>query len=221
MVNPETPTAQLQHQFNYCPCSYLDESWLKETQPWISRLQDWRKQALVNQWCIEHWQLSPISEHIFDQRYHSLALLPVEAMNKLLLMIGGAMYSESMRRVVLKQPKQSLIHVFGVEETRFFIQQGPMLISRWPAGWQKSLPATIDEVNLEKAARELGYSWVHFLLLNSPPELLQRWRLKLDRQFTQTDLSADWFDDTHQDLAYRLIKKIAKQVIPQWFHLLK
>jgi len=221
VVSPELPMAQLQHQLNYCPCSYIDESWLKESQPWILRLQDWRKQARVNQWCIDHWRLSSITEHVFNQRYHSLVLLPPEPMNQLLLMLGGVMHCESMRQVILKQPKRSLNHIFGVDETRFLIQQGPMLISKWPSGWQRNLPATIDEASFEKAARELGYLWVHFLLVNSPPELLQRWQLKLDRQYTQSDLSADWFDDTHRDLAYRLIKKIAKQVIPQWFHLLK
>ncbi len=75
--------------------------------------------------------------------------------------------------------------------------------------------------SFEKTARELGYLWVTFLLAKSPSELVQRWQFKLDRQLTLTDRSAEWLDDAHRDLAYRLIKKIAKQVIPQWFHLLK
>ena len=96
-----------------------------------------------------------------------------------------------------------------------------MMISNWPSGWQKPLPTDLDAKSFEKTARELGYLWVKFLLAKSPSELVQRWQFKLDRQLTLTDHSADWLDDTHRDLAYRLIKKIAKQVIPQWFHLLK
>ncbi|APP06939.1 MULTISPECIES: SctK family type III secretion system sorting platform protein VscK [Vibrio] len=221
MVNSDTPVSQIQHQFNYCPCSYIDESWVSEKQPWLLRLQGWREQATINQWCIEEWQLSSITDHVFNHPFNSLALLPAEATNRLLLMIGGAMYCESMRQVVLKQPKQCLNHVFGVDETRFLIQQGPMMISNWPSGWQKSLPPTLDEASFEKTARELGYLWIRFLLAKSPSELVQRWQFKLERSLTQTTLNADWLDETHRDLAYRLIKKIAKQVIPQWFHLLK
>ncbi|MFL7046335.1 SctK family type III secretion system sorting platform protein [Vibrio cyclitrophicus] len=29
---PETPISQIQHQFNYCPCSYIVESWVVEEQ---------------------------------------------------------------------------------------------------------------------------------------------------------------------------------------------
>lgn len=221
MVNSDTPVSQIQHQFNYCPCSYIDESWVSEKQPWLLRLQGWREQATINQWCIEEWQLSSITDHVFNHPFNSLALLPAEATNRLLLMIGGAMYCASMRQVVLKQPKQCLNHVFGVDETRFLIQQGPMMISNWPSGWQKSLPPTLDEASFEKTARELGYLWIRFLLAKSPSELVQRWQFKLERSLTQTTLNADWLDETHRDLAYRLIKKIAKQVIPQWFHLLK
>ena len=221
MVNSETPVSQIQHQFNYCPCSYIDESWVVEKQPWLLKLQGWRNQAAINQWCIEDWALSPITDHAFNHPYNSLALLPVEATNRLLLMIGGIMHCQAMRQVVLKQPKQCLNQVFGVDETRFLIQQGPMMISNWPSGWQKPLPTSLDEKSFEKTARELGYLWVTFLLAKSPSELVQRWQFKLDRQLTLTDRNADWLDDAHRDLAYRLIKKIAKQVIPQWFHLLK
>ncbi|WP_050923423.1 SctK family type III secretion system sorting platform protein VscK, partial [Vibrio harveyi] len=190
MVNSDTPVSQIQHQFNYCPCSYIDESWVSEKQPWLLRLQGWREQATINQWCIEEWQLSSITDHVFNHPFNSLALLPAEATNRLLLMIGGAMYCESMRQVVLKQPKQCLNHVFGVDETRFLIQQGPMMISNWPSGWQKSLPPTLDEASFEKTARELGYLWIRFLLAKSPSELVQRWQFKLERSLTQTTLNA-------------------------------
>lgn len=221
MVNTDTPISQIQHLFNYCPCNYIDESWVIEKQPWLLKLHGWREKANINQWCIDEWQLSPITDHVFNHPYNSLTLLPIEATNRLLLMIGGLMHCNAMRQVVLKQPKHCLNQVFGVDETRFLIQQGPMMLHNWPSGWQKELPTSFEHTSFEKTARELGYLWVRFLLEKSPSELLQRWQLKLDRQLTITELSADWLDDLHRDLAYQLIKKIAKQVISQWFHLLK
>jgi len=221
VVDSDAMVSKAEHQFNYRPCSYIDESWITENQPWLLNLQGWREQAAINQWCIENWALSPITDHVFNHPYSSLVLLPVEATNRLLLMIGGIMHCHAMRQVVLKQPKQCLNQIFGVDETRFFIQQGPMMISNWPTGWQKALPESFDEKSFENTARELGYLWVRFLLEKSPSELVQRWQFKVNRQLTLTDLRTDWLDDAHRDLAYRLIKKIAKQVIPQWFHLLK
>ncbi|NMS53033.1 SctK family type III secretion system sorting platform protein, partial [Vibrio parahaemolyticus] len=30
VVKPETPLAQVQHQFNYAPCQYIHRSWIEQ-----------------------------------------------------------------------------------------------------------------------------------------------------------------------------------------------
>ena len=213
--------AQRLHQFNFCPAQYMHSSWLRESQPWLTKITGWRTNALVNQWCLENWTLSPAAEHHFHHPYSSLVLLPCKELNKLLLTVGGVMYSQAMRQVVLKEPKQCLNNVFGLEEVKFLTQQGPMLIAQWPNDWQRSLPNSFDEQSLAEEALFIGYLWFKSLLSSLPSSLLKRCQFKLDIKFAMAEENADWLNTENHDLAYRLIKKIAKQVIPQCFHLLK
>ena len=176
---------------------------------------------MFNQWCINEWALSPVPETAFNKPCHSLALLPADALNQLVLMVGGALHCVAMRGVVLKHPKQVLNNVFGLEGTRFLIQNGPMLLSSWPQGWQHPLPESLDERSVEAKMQALGYSWIRFVLVNSPEDIVLRWQFKLEQQLSESTEMASWLAKDQRDLAYRLTKKIAKQVIPQWFHLLK
>lgn len=176
---------------------------------------------MFNQWCINEWALSPVPETAFNRPCHSLALLPADALNQLVLMVGGALHCVAMRGVVLKHPKQVLNNVFGLEGARFLIQNGPMLLSSWPQGWQRSLPELLDERSVEASMRALGYFWMRFILINSPEDVVLRWQFKLEKQLSENAETANWLEADQRDLAYRLTKKIAKQVIPQWFHLLK
>lgn len=86
---------------------------------------------MFNQWCINEWALSPVPEMAFNRPCHSLALLPTDALNQLVLMVGGALHCVAMRSVVLKHPKQVLNNVFGLEGARFLIQNGRCC---YPAG---------------------------------------------------------------------------------------
>jgi len=101
------------------------------------------------------------------------------------------------------------------------IQNGPMLLSSWPQGWQHPLPESLDERSVEAKMQALGYSWIRFVLVNSPEDIVLRWQFKLEQQLSESTEMASWLAKDQRDLAYRLTKKIAKQVIPQWFHLLK
>ena len=213
--------AQRLHQFNFCPAQYMHCSSLLESEPWLINLFDWRNNALVNQWCLENWSLSVVAENHFHQPYTSLVFLPCIELNKLLLTLGGVMYSQAMRQVVLKQPRKCLNNVFGIEEVKFLTQQGPMLIAQWPDGWQVPLPEILEERSLTADATFMGYQWFKVLLSTLPSSLLLRFQLKLDIELINREGNADWLSKEHHDLAYRLIKKIAKQVIPQCFHLLK
>ncbi|MGI3066657.1 SctK family type III secretion system sorting platform protein VscK [Vibrio diabolicus] len=221
MVKPETPLAQVQHQFNYAPCQYIHKSWIEQKQPWLLNIEGWRDNPMFNQWCINEWALSPVPETAFNKPCHSLALLPADALNQLVLMVGGALHCVAMRGVVLKHPKQVLNNVFGLEGTRFLIQNGPMLLSSWPQGWQHPLPESLDERSVEAKMQALGYAWIRFVLVNSPEDIVLRWQFKLEQQLSESTEMASWLAKDQRDLAYRLTKKIAKQVIPQWFHLLK
>ena len=74
---------------------------------------------------------------------------------------------------------------------------------------------------VEAKMQALGYSWIRFVLVNSPEDIVLRWQFKLEQQLSESTEMASWLAKDQRDLAYRLTKKIAKQVIPQWFHLLK
>ncbi|MDW2329237.1 SctK family type III secretion system sorting platform protein, partial [Vibrio sp. 1401] len=50
MVKPETPMAQVLHQFNYCPCQYLEQNWIVPKQPWLLNLDGWRDNPNFNLW---------------------------------------------------------------------------------------------------------------------------------------------------------------------------
>ncbi|EGQ9054253.1 SctK family type III secretion system sorting platform protein VscK [Vibrio parahaemolyticus] len=221
VVKPETPIAQVLHQFNYCPCQYLEQNWIVPKQPWLLNLDGWRDNPNFNLWCLEEWALAPVPETAFNKPHHSLALLPPDALSTLMLTIGGALHSFAMRQVVLKKPKQCLNNVFGLDIARFLIQQGPMLLSQWPKGWQKALPDMMKEDEVERHMLKQGYAWMKFILASSSHDILLRWQFKLDQSLSQVKENTSWLVEEQRDLAYRLTKKIAKQVIPQWFHLLK
>ncbi|MDC5840580.1 SctK family type III secretion system sorting platform protein VscK [Vibrio europaeus] len=221
MANPETSLSQVVHQFNYCPCQYMDSSWLTDKQPWIENLDGWRHRPVLNNWVLKEWALTPISESTFNIPTNSVALLPPEPLRKLLVMVGGVLHCISMRQVILKEPKQHLHTAFGSEGMQFCIQQGPMLLSDWPEGWQHKLPSQFDSVSLQERALQLGFIWFGFILKNSPGNFQQRWRFKIKQSDFVFSSNAAWLEESQRDLAYRLTKKIAKQVIPQWFHLLK
>ncbi|WP_038172605.1 MULTISPECIES: SctK family type III secretion system sorting platform protein VscK [Vibrio] len=221
MDNPETLFSQAVYNFNYCPCQYIDITWLTQPLPWLENLGGWRKRPALNQWCLREWGVTPVSETAFNVPSFSLALLPLEPLNDLIIMVGGVLHCQAMRHIVLKEPKQHLNSVFGMTGARYCIQQGPMLLSNWPLGWQKSLPSQFDCVGLKTRARELGLVWFNFLLRDAPESLHQRWRFKLKSSESVSQSSSPWLDVNQHDLAYQLTKKIAKQVIPQCFHLLK
>ncbi|CDU10641.1 Yop proteins translocation protein L (modular protein) [Vibrio diabolicus] len=210
MVKPETPLAQVQHQFNYAPCQYIHKSWIEQKQPWLLNIEGWRDNPMFNQWCINEWALSPVPETAFNKPCHSLALLPADALNQLVLMVGGALHCVAMRGVVLKHPKQVLNNVFGLEGARFLIQNGPMLLSSWPQGWQHPLPESLDERSVEAKMQALGYSWIRFVLVNSPEDIVLRWQFKLEQQLSESTEMASWLAKDQRDLAYRLNKKNRK-----------
>ncbi len=210
MVKPETPLAQVQHQFNYAPCQYIHKSWIEQKQPWLLNIEGWRDNPMFNQWCINEWALSPVPETAFNKPCHSLALLPADALNQLVLMVGGALHCVAMRGVVLKHPKQVLNNVFGLEGARFLIQNGPMLLSSWPQGWQHPLPEPLDERSVEAKMQALGYSWIRFVLVNSPEDIVLRLQFKLEQQLSESTEMASWLAKDQRDLAYRLTKKNRK-----------
>ena len=221
MVKPETSFSQAVHNFNYCPCQYIDISWLAQSLPWLENLDGWRTKPALNQWCLREWGVTPVCETEFNVSSFSLALLPLEPLNELIVMVGGVLHCQSMRHVVLKEPKQHLNSVFGISGVQYCIQQGPMLLSNWPPGWHKSLPSQFDGTSLKIRARKLGLVWFGFLLRDAPKSLHQRWCFKLKSSEFVSQPSYTWLDVNQHDLAYQLTKKIARQVIPQWFHLLK
>jgi type III secretion protein K len=221
MVNTDTPVNQVIHQFSYGPCQYMDVSWLAEKQPWIANLEGWRLRPALNDWVINEWDLIPVSEATLSYSAHSLVLIPPEPLKKLIMMTGGVLYCQAMRQVVLKEPKQHLNAVFGVEGVKFCIQQGPMLLSEWPLDWQHSLPDDFTPEHLRNQAFELGLTWFRFVLKHVSKSAHQRWRFKLKPTDFYGSPQVVWLEESQRDLAYRLTKKIAKQVIPQWFHLLK
>ncbi|MCZ4274251.1 SctK family type III secretion system sorting platform protein, partial [Maritalea porphyrae] len=68
---PETPLAQVQHQFNYAPCQYIHRSCIEQKQHWLLNIEGWRDNPMFNQWFINEWALSPVPETAFNRPCHS------------------------------------------------------------------------------------------------------------------------------------------------------
>lgn len=73
MVKPETPMAQVLHQFNYCPCQYLEQNWIVPKQPWLLNLDGWRDNPNFNLWCLEEWRLRLFQKRLLTS--HTIAWL--------------------------------------------------------------------------------------------------------------------------------------------------
>ncbi|WP_394390331.1 SctK family type III secretion system sorting platform protein [Shewanella woodyi] len=207
------------HEYLFRPLSYIDESWLAHLSYGreLSRLPDWRNNPKLNEWVLEVSGMNPLVIAEYSHPVRCIALLPTKDLRLLLHYIGVSLHRQSCKQVILKLPRQRLLERMGESSYQFCMNQTQFLLSSWPNEWAKTLPYSIPDDYFEAC----GVTFVASLLEPSQLEMIKGLRFKLPHAF---DLFFDQANDVKIEdrvLAYQLIKKISKRVIPQCVHLLK
>ncbi|WP_237158155.1 SctK family type III secretion system sorting platform protein [Shewanella psychrophila] len=207
------------HRYQFRPLSYIDESWLEHIPHagHISRLPDWRNNSRLNQWFLGAAGLKPLLVAEFSHPVRFIALLPTEELRLLLHYIGISLHRQACKQVVLKLPRQQLLESMSTSGYQFCMNQTQFLLSNWPDEWDKALPESIP-VNYFEAS---GITFVTSLLDSSQLDLIKGLKLKLPYELNPFFTSAGDVKIADRVLAYQLIKKISKRVIPLCCHLLK
>ncbi|QDO86331.1 hypothetical protein FM037_27540 [Shewanella psychropiezotolerans] len=207
------------HRYLFRPLSYIDESWLEHIPHagHISRLPDWRNNPRLNEWILGAVGLDPLLVAEFSHPVRFIALLPTEELRLLLHYIGISLHRQSCKQVVLKLPRKQLLERMSVPGYQFCMNQTQFLLSNWPDEWAKALPVSMSVNHFEAC----GITFITSLLDSSQLDSIKGLKLKLPYELNPFFTSADDVKIADRVLAYQLIKKISKRVIPQCFHLLK
>lgn len=207
------------HQYLYQPLSYIDTSWLKQLPHGqiLFKLDGWRYSAILNQWLISELSLDDAKENDFSHPARSIALLPTAELKILLHYLGAMLHSQACKEVVLRQPRQKLLASMGEEAYQFCLTQTQLLLSQWPAQWIKPLPEVISPDYFQIS----GIQFFISIFELSQREVMTAMQLKFPHEFKASFSVTEEMAVEHKVIAYQLIKKISKRVIPQCFHLLR
>lgn len=207
------------HRYLFRPLSYIDESWLEHIShaEHISKLPNWRNNPRLNEWFLAAAGLDPLLVAEFSHPVRFIALLPTEELRLLLHYIGVSLHRQSCKQVILRSPRQQLLRRMGEAGYQFCMHQALFLLSNWPDGWAKALPESIPVNHFEAC----GIRFVAALLEPSQLDSIKGLKLKLPYELNAFFTSTHDVKIADRLLAYQLIKKISKRVIPQCFHLLK
>ncbi|MBB1269008.1 SctK family type III secretion system sorting platform protein [Shewanella sp. SR44-3] len=207
------------HQYLYQPLSYIDSSWLKAIPLGdnVLKLDGWRYNSNLNQWLISCLSLGDVSESDFSNPARSIALLPTAELKLVLHYLGATLHSQACKAVVLRQPRQVLLANMGEEAYQFCLTQTQLLLSHWPTPWVKPLPEVITSHYFQIC----GLQFVMSMFEPAQREAMTAWQLKLPYEFKEAFSVTEEMPVEQRVIAYQLIKKISKRVIPKCFHLLR
>lgn len=207
------------HQYLYRPLSYIHISWLEHIPhaDHLLQLDGWRQSPRLNQWVISALSLDMAKEADFSHPARSIGLLPATELKLLFHYIGAVLHSQACKAVVLRRPRQHLLENMGEETYQFCISQTQLLLSRWPQQWIKPLPERIPDDYFEAC----GIRFVTSIFEHGQLDSIKALQLKLPHRLKQYFIITDEVTMENKVIAYQLIKKITKRVIPQCFHLLR
>ncbi|NRD71729.1 SctK family type III secretion system sorting platform protein [Shewanella sp. VB17] len=207
------------HQYLYQPLSYIDISWFAHIPHAdnVLHIDGWRQNPRLNLWLVNTLGLDVVKEADFSHPARSIGLLPATELMLLFHYIGATLHSQACKGVIFRVSRQALLLSMGEETYHFCMNQTQLLLSSWPQKWVKSLPEIIPD-NYFIAC---GIRFTTSIFETSQLDFIQALQLKLPYDFKQYFVTTDEVSTESNVIAYQLIKKISKRVIPQCFHLLR
>lgn len=203
----------------YNPLQFIDESWLSHLEfgKEIAVIDNWRKNARINSWFINEYQLADLSIDILDNSAFKIILFSPYEIQKLFHYIGATLHYKSCKNVVMRESRVALISTLGEDAYHFCINQATMLLTDWPESWCKQIP---DPIPQNYFLIEGLIFYIHLLDFNDQ-KYFELIKYRLPWSLNQYVTAPTKMIKEEQILAFQLIKKIVKRVLPECFHLLK
>ena len=201
------------YQLRFCPARYLDERHLPaSTRRVLEGLTLWRHQGRLNAWLLGELSLSV--DYQTPASLGGLALYPQAALEWTLGSLGALLHGRAIRQLLRAGDLHRVHEAIGETGHRYCLEQLDLIIGQWPEGWQQPLPQGALQAYLQVCGLQF---WLFAL---GPVDQCFARRLAL-RLAPQTWPVAVMPDAGNQPLAKVLCLKVARQVSPECFHLLK
>lgn len=201
------------YQLRFCPARYLDERHLPESVcEVLEGLAQWRQQSRLNAWLLE--ELSLDIDYEMPAVLGGLALYPQSAFELTLGYLGGLLHGRAIRQLLRAGDVQPVREAIGEAGHRYCLEQLDLIIGQWPEGWQQRLP----QGPLQGYLQACGLQFWLFALGSVDEGYARRLILRLAPRTAPPALMPN---AGKQSLARALCLKVARQVSPECFHLLK
>lgn len=186
LIRRRDPLFALIREFNLRPGRYMHASWaeaLFTPELWRRLRQSRRAEPSLSRLMLRNLGLAgSFPAAVFAEPRARLALLDPEALERLALHLGIAAEGAALRRVIEGERVRRLRVALGAEACAFAVQRAPLLA---PQADEAETADDIDEDSLPALAERLrsaGRAVLARALGGLPPEVLDRFRLKLPRR---------------------------------------
>ncbi|ETS33185.1 preprotein translocase K [Photorhabdus temperata] len=206
-------TALTPYQFRFCPASYIHANHLAPD--WLtvlSSLPEWRSSPRINGLLLTQFDLNV--DYELPAGLGNIALLEQSYLEQLLTWLGALLHGQAIRHCLLAAELRHLHDSLGKEGHHFCLKYLDIIIGNWPAGWQRSLPTTINENYFRTSALQF---WL-MAMEPFPADFAKRLSLRLP---PHNNLPAWPVSQAERPLAQALCLKLAKQVNTECYLLLK
>ena len=207
--------------FSYCPLLFMDDTWLKplELSEVMKNLPNWRLNPNLNSAIVEKFEIVESTS-----QYEDLNISDLDALNKveyirLLTFIGVLLHYPAIKLLILKRDRAIIQDFVGQDWLHFCIHGAPILFSAWPDNWLQELP-DLSEIDVEHFIT-VGLHFIMPLYVLLKKNQLCKTFMQLPYAFYNTVNHDIDIDKSELIMRYQLIKKIAKRMNLECFHLLK
>lgn len=206
------------YQLRFCPARYIHPT---RVPPALMQLADtlshWRRHSGINAWLLSecsldiHYELPPT--------LGGLAFFEQAALEKTLGYLGALLHGHAIRQVLDASNLRRVHAAIGEAGHRYCLEQLELIIGAWPPGWQQPLP----DGELGDCLRQRALAFWLQACADAAPGFARRLALRLARAEPGVSTPVvHWaVSSSQRSLAQALCLKIARQVSPQCFHLLK
>ena len=201
------------YQLRFCPARYLDERHLPAlTRRVLEGVAQWRHQSRLNAWLLE--ELSLGVDYQTPATLGGLALYTQSELELTLGSLGALLHGRAIRQLLRAGDVHRVREAMGETGHRYCLEQLDLIIGRWPEGWQQPLPLG----PLQAYLQAYGLQFWLFALGPVDEGFARRLALRLAPRAWPAALMPDV---GKRPLAEVLCLKVARQVSPECFHLLK
>lgn len=206
------------YQLRFCPARYIHSTHVPLSLAGLAdTLGHWRRHSGINAWLLGECKLD--IEYELPPPLGGLALFEQAALEKTLGYLGALLHGHAIRQVLDATNLRRVHAAIGEAGHRYCLEQVELIIGAWPDGWQQPLP----EGELADCLRQRALAFWLLACGDTPSGFARRLALRLALcEPRLSEPAAQWtVSSSQRPLAQALCLKIARQVSPQCFHLLR